>query len=322
MPDYIHRPGIQIYSPPYTADKTSFYGFVLPVDKRVVQKNLIDPYLNEPLGITSNQQPRFEIWSSLVMAVFNHIEHFKSKDSQHKKLGWHTEEEFAIWIRVKDNTDSKKYWYHAFMTVDNFFAMVIGREVYGFPKDIGKFRVPKRPGNKSLSAEVLAISTYHPDTQSAWLQLAAAHPPGAVPDAEESAEIDVVLDSMRKNLDARQIESASEFLGISLGPIDDIIDFVRFALIPDQPFVFLKQIPEIHDTRKTCYQAIVAATLDVAFRRGFPLFNWSIELNDHDSHPLRRSLGLPDQQTFSPLASFWALLDFVVPTGRVLKKIS
>lgn len=335
MTDYLRRPGIQILQPPYVAEKTTFFAFAVRTDPAVVQAQLIDPILNRPLEPAAGGAPpaRFELKTRFVLAVFNHIAHFGPAQPPDSDLGWHTEEEFAIWMLVEDTVTGDTFWFHPYMLVDNFYALAIGREVYGFPKEIGRFDITKEPERKPLIASALATPVFAPTSQSAWLPVATAVPPfskesrpgAGVAHAGETVtkERDVYLTAVAAAAGPPDGESISAAELKAWDYKTELVLLAAALLDLDSPFLFLKQFPRIDDPRKVAYQAITEAALEVTKVRAMRvMLPWRLKLADFDSHPMLRTLGRAGDDTILPWLSSWLLLDFHVPAGTMRHKIS
>jgi hypothetical protein len=74
--------------------------------------------------------------------------------------------------------------------------------------------------------------------------------------------------------------------------------------------IFLKQIRDARQPTRACYQSIHWAEFEVTgFRGARHLRTPALELNDLDSMPIRRELGLP-AGSLTPIAAFWVDFDF------------
>ncbi len=329
MPKYVRRPGIQILEPPYLAEETTFFAFVIRTDPDTVQRELIDPYLNAPLGTLEKPPAHYKLKTRFVLAVFNHIANFKCIDQPDSQIGRYTEEEFAIWMLIEDEVSGNNYWYHPYMVVDNVYALTIGREVYGFPKGIAQFDMTKTPERKPLQARAIAIPQFDPTHMSSWMPIATALPPFvreyADPAFEENDFEDSgsFLDAIHAHIVPPEAELANFAAEEHQGLIGDVALIVAKLLGLDAPFLFLKQFPGAADTGEAVYQAIVEAPLEVTrVRKVRPLLPWRVELADYDSHPILRTLGRKGDASIRPWFSGWLLMDFHVPPGKVLHQIT
>lgn len=78
-------------------------------------------------------------------------------------------------MRVIDRKRERSFWFHPYMFVNNSYAMVLGREVYGFPKAFAWFKIPDDPTTAtSLSMETLALPRFGPDSQGVMTELVRA----------------------------------------------------------------------------------------------------------------------------------------------------
>src|SRR4029450_8834867 len=89
-------------------------------------------------------------------------------------------------------------------------------------------------------------------------------------------------------------------------------------LTTNVPIVFLKQFRDIADTEKAAYQAIVKApaTLTEFHGGGLLLDRYQLVLNDLQSHPIAKTLGLQTEQgRIQAIAAAWLHIDFPMQEG-------
>ena len=135
LPDYVDRGGRQVWRPPYTASGAKLFGFVLEADSAAID-SLLHRDLNEPAGGAVD----YRCAHPSVIVVFAAIEQLASGDPLDKQRGYMSELEVSVWCLAADVTaGSRLVWYLPYVFVDSGQAVASGREVYGYPKQIGLF---------------------------------------------------------------------------------------------------------------------------------------------------------------------------------------
>ena len=300
---YVDYGGTQMLNPPYVAENVQFYAFVVPADMRALQK-LLDDRLNLPSGGTEHFEPA----GPFVIFAFNKLGKMHSQNPPDSDKGWFSEQECAIWMRVVDRKRERNLWFHPYMFVDDSYALVLGREVYGFPKAIGWFQIPDQPEHAcSLTLETLVLEEFSPDTCGKRMNLIRATKTSS---SEGLLEI---------------VETASRFAKEILGGLDRQDGLGEWELVLSslsdlverkEPMVFLKQFPTPEMPGTACYQAIVEINTQATALRGVSLVpgKWRIDIQAADSHPIARDLGLPGNSVPSAL-QMWVSFDMVVGFG-------
>jgi uncharacterized protein with NAD-binding domain and iron-sulfur cluster len=300
---YVDYGGTQMLSPPYVAENVQFYAFVVPADLGALQK-LVDDRLNLPTGGTEHFEPA----GPFVIFAFNNLGKMYSQNPPDSGKGWFSEQECAIWMRVVDRKRERSLWFHPYMFVDDSYALVLGREVYGFPKAIGWFQIPDQPEHaSSLTLETLVLEKFSPDTPGKRMKL-----------------IQATKTRSSEGL-WKIVETASRFAEEILGGLDrqdglgewelvltSLLDLVQRK----EPMVFLKQFPTPDMPGTACYQAIVENSTQATALHGVSLLpgKWQIDIGAADSHPIARDLGLSGNSIPSVL-QIWVSFDMVVGFG-------
>lgn len=180
--------------------------------------------------------------------------------------------------------------------VDNPISLLAGREIYGFPKALGRFEFEK-PGERLL------VKGYGgelaPDVVAAWHDLIEIRPLGGADLAAQEAAQEPE-EGPESLVDAIAQEAFGESVGANALSLPSGIDLIQGlckqvrSMTMEQ--LFLKQFRDaaLHD--HACYQAVVEApakTLRIKWRPS--LQNWRFELHQLGSHPIGDHLGLTSQ---------------------------
>ncbi|HTU92878.1 MAG TPA: acetoacetate decarboxylase family protein [Gemmataceae bacterium] len=298
-PKYIPRGGEQVFEPPYIAEGVQFFGFVVTADTAKLQ-SICDRYLNGPSGTQD-----FAPLVPYVMFVFNKLGKLYAKNPPDFNRGWYSEQEAAVWMPVWDNKRGKALWHHPYMIVDSSYAMAMGREIYGFPKEIGWFEVPDGPDAPTeMLVKTVVVKTLTHDCQAKreilfQARLASGGKSSSVPNFEELRDLTDLLKAASDRLRFRDRISDKDLSTLWTVPI---------------PMVFLKQFRDAVHPKYACFQKVQETTPEMTRLLSLPriyLNRYEIVFADWASHPVRADLGLPDGAIPVDLA-FWTQFDFEI----------
>ena len=166
-PRYVTRDSEQAFAPPYRQDGCALYAFAMPAARARLQA-VVDRFLTAPSG--GRLQPR--VAADHLLLYFCDFAASQSHDPEDAGRGWLGERECGLWIPLRiEGSASPAFFTHA-MFVDSGPAMCSGREVLGFPKEIGLLHVPRDPARaQSLTLDALtlgATGTLYLDGQQTW----------------------------------------------------------------------------------------------------------------------------------------------------------
>ncbi|WP_437675838.1 NAD(P)-binding protein [Sorangium sp. So ce131] len=180
------------------------------------------------------------------------------------RVGWCRERDFGFWVPLLAGTVTRGRFhpdrvvtYTPYIWVDNGTALIAGREIFGFAKQLARLELPDGAGPDRFSVDALVVPRYSPGS------------PMVVRRVLEIERRDPATQDRRQGGRSR-LEPASA-LGLALGAaVQGARDLAPFALTYGQTvrregmrMVFLKQLPDVTDGRSACYQAIVEAQLPV-----------------------------------------------------------
>lgn len=306
MPSYIARGGEQELVSPCGLAGSQFYVFLLKADTAKLQA-LMDRLFNTP----SDGAVRYEAFWDHVALMFTHVDRLSSADP---KQGWAAYGDIAMWVPVIDRKAGGLVptfkMYPVYMIVDNGSTMATGREMYGFPKEMGWFLEPQTPQFLGdLAVDVLGYerssTTQQMIRNRLWtIQRTSGGPTPASAIIEDARGLVHALETGLKGL----------FSNLSAEMI------ILFNLLRDDfatPALGLKQFRDIADPTRAVFQAIVEAPLGMQKFRSAQILGdkYSFILNDLASHPVAEETGLklgPQDVSFA----FWLYADFVLGTGK------
>lgn len=307
-PDYIYTDGSPLQHTPMHLDASDMHGFFIRGDLQKLQASL-DATLNRVAG-----RRRFKALLPHVMVTFTRAGHAQSGFPADFNKGWGKETDIVTWIATGEVSETGRLdrllFYPYYIWVDVPTAISIGREVFGYPKNMCQCVLPDA-GQDPLRFE-LASEGWHPFSPQTQL---AIHPVLEVTAAEMGAHRSAssLLDLQRAILDFLRAEKVLLELGDLL-----IRDFETLLLRPHIDQIFLKQFPD-GSGLKAAYQALVVAPAVIGKVHSVELLGHRYECNLHafDSFPLDRTLGfsLGSQPAHLP---FHINFDFTVEDGEEL----
>jgi hypothetical protein len=312
-PSYVVRGGEQIYPPPAAAQNTAFYGFLLEADADAIQTHVCDLLFNEPSGGALDFVP-FGSWA---MLGYDSIARLVATDPPANEWGWIAESEAAIWVLMEERKSGELYWTLPYIFVDNGYALTIGREVYGFPKAMGRIQMPYSPEHASfLGTDTIVMPEYTSFTQGVpqqiWATRLTEPGPGGIPGLYDNVGdfVDAIGDIVRGNDKLGQFDWQT---------CRRLWAFLKDLVQREAPMVFLKQFRAADSPTEACYQAVIATTIEMTAFHGARLLNgtYAVDIGNPPSHPVRRDLGIVQPSVTSAL-SFYANFDFRLGFGKEL----
>lgn len=319
-PSYIEDSGcLPVFCGPYKFE-TNLASFFLKANIDNL-KGVCDKYLNQ----VSNRKFVYKPLVPYVMMSFANMSGY-SLDSEQKNVGYITEREVAFWImtlafkRVAGVLiPSHIAFFIPNLFVDNPYAMLTGREVYGFRKTQGIFtKLPENITNPEFSVDTMGYKEFSPTAVSKMYNLMSVD---KVSNSNENAPIwqrgearENILHLLTGLMDSDNILVDGLEKGVNL--LDKFLDF-------EVPIVFLKQYRDATNTRDACYQAIVEAPAKPTdFKRGCVLFDeYELTLNELASNPIASELGLEIKDGKQKITTgFWSEFDFVLENGKEIYK--
>jgi len=333
-PAYIDRGGELVYQQPYEASHTRQDVFFLRGDRERLGR-MFDRYFTAPSGGAVTVRPLTELIALSVV----HIKAISSAEPPHDMIGAGiAEREVAVWTVGVDTSRGRPVFFTPYLFVDSGMAMAAGREVYGLPKQDGRFTVTGHDPLDQLRLEVLGSERFSSDIPFTWRPLleiermgaAASHsmPWQTLGDAARS--IAGILGGDRAPATASPAAAArdiGDFLDGLGDAMERLVDGVALwlriagALGSGQiPVLALKQFRDVALPDRACYQAVTESIIKVTRLHGGGLLgDYRLTLQDLESTPIARDLGVPEGP-LTPLAAGWILYDFRFEAGRELWK--
>jgi uncharacterized protein with NAD-binding domain and iron-sulfur cluster len=314
-PLFIVRGGEQCYTPPTMQAECHYYGYLLEADATALQA-LIDKDLNQPArGAVS-----YHALVPRVILGFADIRKGYCLTPPDSQIGWMPEIDVAFWVpvaRVKKvagvNFIERILWYMPYVFVDTPVAVILGREIWGFHKQLASFNIPKSPADPAqFTMDGIAIPRYDPSLEivnQRMLEVTRI-------DAPQVGELERVWGDVKEGFK----DVMSMFLGggtITLPGLGLVAEVFEFLTHHDMPIVFLKQFRDAVDGSRACYQAIIEANASMTTYRtgGWLSGQYQVSIAPLQSHPIARDLGLSGDRLQS-IAAFYANYDFTMNEGE------
>jgi hypothetical protein len=310
---------MQTYPQPYTAERTRFYAFLLEADAQQLRA-LCNKYLNGP----AQGQVDYHPLVPRVMLGVADIRKFDVGATDNRPF-WTPEIDVAFWVPVVAVKQvggvyvvERFAWFLPYLFVDNAWALASGREVYGFPKELGKFQVPKSPQDAALfTVDTLVVRQFDPASEARVERLLTIRRVGD----GQVGELAKAWGGLREAFeDFVRMMTSSEGT-VNLPGLGLAVELFDFLIHHEYPMVFLKQFRDVADGMNACYQAIVEALTRIT---GFQTGGWlsgqyELTVESFASHPIVQELGLRSSPQ-PVLAAGYVEFDFVMEKGKVLWK--
>jgi hypothetical protein len=306
MPDYRTLIGDMVPPPPFQHRGVTLHGMFFDADLQALQGYM---------GATFNQVPgiRCEVLSGTTMLVTLYAQDVRPLDDRYDQRDGISEIDCGFWTLVRCGRiggPSRIYWAPLCLFVDSVFALVIGRELYGFPKMLGRIT----PAAPSAAADLsVALRTDHFQRVGARDKLVRDAPLFAiVRDTSVTASVnEIELDELL--VDAFQTIQSQAGLDVFGGTDSDAPGIPYLGM----PMLFLRQLRAIRNTPASAYVAAATATMEPTappFIERIADDSLKLVISPSQSLPLEKFIGV-DSGAKARLP-FRARLDFTAGEGR------
>lgn len=287
MMSYVDRSTELAYGFPYTFKDASAHCFLVQADYGKLT-DLCTRYLNDPSGGKMSCAPAMPT----LLLAFIHYPWATPTLPPGDTPGSFSYNELAIWMLVADrNRNARKksvdprdafMWYLPAVYVDDPYALIAGREIYGFPKALGKVAIPPAPGALAVDVPVL-LPAGESGPRSRRLMELAPKAGGVTPDGKWQAGACPSALSLLQGLKLGDMAAALGNLPI-------------FDLFSGTNLVCLKQFRDGANVDEACHQRLVEIAPKIQVTGGAPLCPYTVRLFDLDHDRLREDLGLDKAQ--------------------------
>lgn len=293
-PRYVTRSNEQAFPPPYLQAGCQLYGFWIRATEEKLQA-CCERFLQRP----SRGAVRVTVAAPFVFLYFCSFARTQSLHPTEGERGWLGENECGLWIPVmyEANAAPPSFAFFPFMMfVDSGPAAISGREVLGFPKEIGHITLP---GDGALPS-LFAVDAL------AFLQQGRKH-----------AGRFTKLIELRMSTEAPRLQACSM--------LREVFPFIRPLLRPLRrrrgriPLLLLKQIRDAVAPELACHQSVLACTPDSIALRSLRVLQGSYQIEFHPcaSHPIVEDLGI-ETTSLGAARGFFVDMDFTLGQTEIL----
>jgi hypothetical protein len=299
-------PGGYVAAPPFLHRGAVLHAFMMRGDQATLQA-LVANTLNRAAGM------QFDVVTDLVLFTALYVSSVTSTDPRWGGRGTAPETDIGFWVLTRGGRigqPPKLRWWPTYLFVDSGPALVIGREIYGFPKHMG--RINRSSGDLATDPRVAVTTQFFRE---------------ASPDARPVTD---TLVQLRPAAAALPVLAAGQIApGMSVEALDAGVGMLVHDGLPpapsaglpyvSMPMVLLTQFRDAATPSETVCQAVIA--LDVAVQ-GVPnigaIFDpVELVLQDAVSHPIASQHGLT--QINRPVTPIIRVeMDFVADRGAPL----
>lgn len=321
LPAWIVRDNDEIAFAPVKIDLT-VYMFILTADYDKLTA-MCDQQLNRGDAVYRPLAPMAVLYCS-------HVDNYP----QVNPIGWVPEIDFGIWVPLLGGRKEGPFFvpdrvvtYTPYIWVDNGVALIGGRTVFGFAKELGKMVLPTSPDHAAkFTLDSLVVKKYAPDSMSEEARVLEV----TRTDANLWQELEAiwrtgegVLDGAAEALE--QIFSGHDGLPLpTFASARKIIESMEHGM----RMVFLKQFPDATQANRACYQAVVESNLPIisGVEGGWLGGEYEARLHRYDSVKIVETLGLSpvsttgDVAVLRPLIHGWSRFTAMVQPGDVIWK--
>jgi Acetoacetate decarboxylase (ADC) len=326
LPAYVEHGGEIACRHPADGLDSRMYGFVVQANR-----DCLDAYCDRCFNAPTMGEQQWRAISDHALLNFVDIPKMGSTDPLDDHLGYTHEREAAIWFPVYEPRLRLLAWAIPYMFVDSHFALAGGREVYGFPKQLGALTIPRdrQIAPASLKLRVDTFAKYKPTAKARNHRVITVRRIGGGSnrlDSEGSLPGEAfhgVIRGFSSVVEPKLLKG--DLLGwLANFGRDEVPDVIPNALFFVQlveqhsPMLLLKQFRDAHVPGGACYQALVLADLRMTdFRAGGLLpDDYEVKIARLDGEPICRELGIA--KASRPHTAFWLDFDFYVELGDIL----
>lgn len=295
---YAQFPGRVIGAPPCRMQNANMYGFYVKGDIVNIQR-----YIDQTVGLVDGYT--FKAISSYCMLSFTDIAQMRSLTPPWSDWGWTQETDVIVWLpvaRMKSDKIEHLYWYPAFICVNSPYALVNGREIWGFNKYQCTCQMPGIGGAPDFfNMTVDAFKTFAPDSPMTTCELFKVE---RVQTVSENA-IDNFFDLVKAGHEL--LQGTADFFAMDGALFKQLLaNFIH----PQVDQLLFKQLPN-GDASLAVYQNVLhSPSLVKKVHSGrLYLHEFQFTLNQVDMFPLNEMFGIA-LGTQRPLLAFNMLFDF------------
>tara|TARA_Y100000588_G_scaffold394122_1_gene512962 strand:+ start:2317 stop:3195 length:879 start_codon:yes stop_codon:yes gene_type:complete len=221
------------------------YGFFVSACEQKMQA-----YVDTTLNLLATDSVSFNVLGSSCLLTFTDIEKISSLTPPFSEHGWMQETDIIIWLPVAKMVKgdiNHLYWYPAFISVNNIYALINGREAWGYNKYLCEYQMPSAlddAGRFAISLECFDV--FKPDSKLAMHELLTI-------EQTDASISENLLDNVSRFSKRVADLFDSQVKGIDLALLKQLLEgFIH----PQMDQILFKQFPD-GEGDKAVYQSVV-----------------------------------------------------------------
>jgi hypothetical protein len=269
--------------PPAVLTGAVLHTFCVPADETKIQAALDQRYSAPSAG-----QVRYKAIGSQIFVSVAEIARMVSTDPMDAMRGGMSEIDVTIWALARREGSLSIRWLPLWLFVDSAPAMATGREVYGFPKQIGRFDFsPQDQKPRRFGISAFVSPTFTPQTMALWAPMIDIAPSAAAPDPGAGEPWGGLEDMARRLIERLGAAVVNMDLAL-LGAASVALGTGRTTM------ALLKQFPDAAQPHLACYQGIieVEAAVDALHESKLTSTPYTVEIQNYASHPILEQFGV------------------------------
>ncbi|KTF18046.1 hypothetical protein [Pseudoalteromonas sp. H105] len=279
---YQHFLSNPIAKPPCRMTNANMYGFFAEIEIEKTQS-----YIDSTLNKAATGNKTFKSLGEYALITFTDIEKIASMTPPFDQQGWMQETDIIIWLpvaQVEDGDVSHLYWYPAFICVNNIYALINGRETWGYNKYLCEYTMPS--SSSELSPFSISLECFKRFSPTSKLQMHELFTITQLANEEENSLLSV-LDDFPDHV-AKLFKT--KHLGIDFSLIQQLL---KGFTNPQMDQILFKQFPDGRGD-EAVYQSVIHSPSKIKKIHRFKLLksDYALNLTRLDSFPLDDMFGL------------------------------
>lgn len=279
---YQHFLSNPIAKPPCRMTNANMYGFFAEIEIEKVQQ-----YIDSTLNKAAPDATTFNALGEFVLITFTDIEKIASITPPFDNQGWMQETDIIIWlpvVKVEHGDISHLYWYPAFICVNNIYALINGRETWGYNKYLCEYEMPNSVS--ALSPFSISLACFKQFSPNSKLQMHELFSIKQTVNKEDNSFLSALDDF------GDQVANLFEggHFGIDLSLIKQLL---KGFINPQMDQILFKQFPD-GEGENAVYQSVMHSPSEIKKVHQLKLLksDFTLNLNQLDSFPLADMFGL------------------------------
>lgn len=300
MVDYEIYGGNFMLPNPYAISGVTAWGGVLDTERAAMQR-LVDATLN-----CGGLHDDYFVLLPRTLVSFMRMDYLRS--AAQPALGSFSESELNLTFVLGRKGHFGLIWYMPFVWVDSGPALISGRDVYGYPKQMAEIRLPAA-GRAEADARADVLR-----------QPGAAASRECILSAKRKDAPDWELDDPADGIDISFDLFGEQILGIDTDTLGTFFSGRLFAHLPKARMAWMRQLPNIADMRKASFRSVAEGPFQIDLHRfGRLRGDYAVHIPFNHSVQLAQTLGLAapgSDLTVDVETAYYLECDFTLGVGQ------